>query len=757
MIEAWFRLVLRNRGRVMLVLALITALAGLSTSRGVLSSSLQQLFFGESVEYAAWLERARSFGGAESVVVGYADPDPFSVASLERLERATAVIATLHDIKTTRSLLDAPRVSDQDGMLVVDTWADVARAHPDESQALALKAAADPNLSGLLIDETGQQAAAFVAEMTVDPMRRGEDVPILLDDIHAAMLDAGFAEVDVHYTGLPVVVGGLIDQSLTNIIVLFPITCIVLLTSVYALFGRFAPALVALGVSLVAVLWTMGFQAILDPRFSIFAAIIPAVVVIVGFSDIIHLWSAWLTELADGKSREDAIVASAADVGRACMLTSVTTFVGFVSLSFVPTPAFRLLGVVLGFGVGIALLLAMTAVPVVLSYLPVPETTARTRRLEKLVDWIIGGASALSTRHPVGVLAGFAAFAVAAGVGLSQLNIDANFVNRFAKNSRVRQDADWFGVHFAGTDTFDLFIEVPDAEGIISDETWRGVTATRDAVSALEGVDHVLSVVDVLDEVHTALGGEGRPEGQALVAQELLLFEAAGGSDLDRLLDFERKVTRMSVRIEQTGVRTMNDVATAAADAATTNLPPGTEVLSASLVTLLGGWLDEILAGQRRGMLVSCSVIALLMAGGLRSARVGFLSMIPNLLPLGALMGFCALAWDPVDSDTLIIAMMAIGIGVDDTVHFLVRYRLERSRTTDTATAISRTFTFAGRAIVTTTIILGLGFLPLAASTYMPLRLIGGLLPCVLVIALIADLLLVPAMIQVGWLRFKDV
>ena len=110
MIEAWFRLVLRNRGRVILVLAAITALAGLSTSRGVLSSSLQQLFFGESVEYAAWLDRARSFGGAESVVVGYSDPDPFSVHSLERLERATTAIATLHDIQTTRSLLDAPWV-----------------------------------------------------------------------------------------------------------------------------------------------------------------------------------------------------------------------------------------------------------------------------------------------------------------------------------------------------------------------------------------------------------------------------------------------------------------------------------------------------------------------------------------------------------------------------------------------------------------------------------------------------------------------
>ena len=144
-----------------------------------------------------------------------------------------------------------------------------------------------------------------------------------------------------------------------------------------------------------------------------------------------------------------------------------------------------------------------------------------------------------------------------------------------------------------------------------------------------------------------------------------------------------------------------------------------------------------------------------MMVVGLRSLRVGLWSMVPNLLPLVALGGFAALVWDPVDSDTLIIAMMAIGIGVDDTVHFLVRYRLEASRTPDREQAISRTFAFAGRAIVTTTVILGLGFAPLALSDYTPMRLMGLLLPAVLVVALVADLLLVPALAQVGWLRFR--
>ena len=183
-------------------------------------------------------------------------------------------------------------------------------------------------------------------------------------------------------------------------------------------------------------------------------------------------------------------------------------------------------------------------------------------------------------------------------------------------------------------------------------------------------------------------------------------------------------------------------------------LPAGAEVFAASMVVLLGDWLDEIIAGQRNGVLASAAVIAVLMMAGLRSLRVGLWSMIPNLLPLVVMGGFLSLVWDPIDSDTLVVAMMAIGIGVDDTVHFLMRYRLESQRTSDTQEALHRTFAFAGRAIVTTTVILGLGFAPLAAASYIPLQFVGILLPTVLVLALVADLLLVPALVQVGWMRF---
>jgi hypothetical protein len=129
--------------------------------------------------------------------------------------------------------------------------------------------------------------------------------------------------------------------------------------------------------------------------------------------------------------------------------------------------------------------------------------------------------------------------------------------------------------------------------------------------------------------------------------------------------------------------------------------------------------------------------------------------MIPNLLPLLTLGGYVGFAWDQVDSDTFLVAMLAIGIGVDDTIHFLIRYRIEAQREPDRSKALRKTFDFAGRGIVITTVILTVGFLPFVASGYFSLRILGTLLPMVLVVALLADVLLIPALGALGLLRFQ--
>ena len=183
-------------------------------------------------------------------------------------------------------------------------------------------------------------------------------------------------------------------------------------------------------------------------------------------------------------------------------------------------------------------------------------------------------------------------------------------------------------------------------------------------------------------------------------------------------------------------------------------LGDGLRVECTGLMALTGGWIDEIITGQRNGVIASIVVITVIMILGLRSLSIGLISMVPNLLPLIASTAICGLIWEDIDSDTLVVLMMAIGIGVDDTIHFLMRYKIESERCETPAQAIEQTFAFSGRAIVMTTVILALGFSAMSLSDYYSMSIVGNLLPFSLFVAMAADLLLVPALAQVGWLTY---
>ena len=212
----------------------------------------------------------------------------------------------------------------------------------------------------------------------------------------------------------------------------------------------------------------------------------------------------------------------------------------------------------------------------------------------------------------------------------------------------------------------------------------------------------------------------------------------------------------MALRLSEHRMRAIHDIAKQSEVLGQQILGEDLVVEATGMMALSGGWLDNIVNGQRNGVLASIGAITLLMIVGLRSVSVGLISLIPNLLPLLATTALTGLIWGDIDSDTLVVLMMAIGIGVDDTIHFLMRYRIASARCEHPEEAIAQTFHFSGRAIVMTTVILAAGFSPMAMSSYYSMAIVGTLLPFALGIAMVADLLLVPALAAVGWLRYPS-
>jgi predicted RND superfamily exporter protein len=798
---------LRWRVSVLVIVALITvASVLLVVERAVIGNSLGELFLGEDPNYPTYREDIRTFISDEVIIVALENVDALDPDTLTRLENAILTIKAIDEpcpsdapspaakptiatddfeedddetqeasfapgrcplIKRVDSVLSAQQIQmviDEFGerTLVVRSFADEARTNPDQKAELLRALRADQWAGeGALISNNGQHIAV-VFEIMPSEHRSAEFGPVLLDDIEAALADAGFPVEEQHVVGFIAILSEALDTTNHTLETIFPFCALVLLIVVYLMFRRMWPVLLSVGVSLIAVAWTLGFSVLIDPKISIMHSMVPAVVLIVGFSDVIHLCSAYLIELGRTETKGEALIASCMDVGQACIYTSLTTFVGFLGLSFIPTPMFRLLGVILGFGVGIALLLAITLVPIAFSMMrtPKPWRVGITGHVQQRVDVVMNWVKCITMTRPwlvIGVSVGVLAFSA---YGISQLQIEAALTDNFDKESRVQRDADFFNEHFVAANVVNIFLETDQNKGLLDPALVARIHSLQRKAESLGNVERVRSYVDLLAVIHDELtkgldDTNTLPTTRNQIAEYMLLFEDKGGEGIDRLLDVDRKKALVSVRVTKEGARASRITGDEVSALLQDGVDDAIQVRATGVIYLLGGWLDEIIAGQARGLGVIFLIIALMMAIGLRSVRIGLLSMIPNALPLLVLGGVLGVTYDEVDSDTLFLAMLAIGVGVDDTIHFLMRFRIESERSANQILALERTFEFAGRAIVMTTVTLALGFAPFALSGYFSIWILGVYLPLTLVVALLADLFLIPAMAQVGLIRFR--
>jgi len=758
--NAYIRFILRFRWPILALLAMLTATAAWSMSQGVVASSLGRMFLSDHPGYESYLERSGDFGNNDVIIAAVEHHDMLSEDFLGRLEQISSDIEEYVGDGRVRSILDVQHIDGQGDDLVVHRYADEAVRAPDNRATLLDKMAQDPFVQGLFVSKDGK-CTAMVVELDTSKDLPAEKGPVLINRIYEAFAAAGFQRDTVHVVGLPTTVSTIVQETNFNLGRLFPVVCVVLLIAVWVMFRRFWPVIISMTVAFMSVIWTMGFAVLIDRQISILASMIPGVILIISFSDVIHLCSAYLLELGQGLSRRKAIMAAGADVGAACLLTSVTTFAGFVCLSLVPTPVFRQLGFSLAFGVSVALIIAVTLVPILWSLMPRPKpwNTGATGRIQDLLDRLLAGMSGVTTRRPRLVILLFAVLSVAAAWGVSNLTIETDMAKRLPEDHKLRMDGDWFRERFSGANMLDVYIEAPEGEDLLDAKRFAAIARFQDAVKDLEGVDRVHSLVDLMETIHTEFaggGGEGQrlPDTRQALAQYLLLFEMAGGEDLDRLVGFNRRTMRMTVHLPGEGVMHTRDTGRKLEEIAPTDSDSHAAVEATGLAFLMGDWLDSIVEGQQKGLGLAVFLISIMMILGLRSWKVGLWSMIPNLLPLVVLGGYLGWTWDHVDSDLLGLAMIAIGIGVDDTVHFLVRFRIEVRRAPDIAEAIRRTFHFSGRGIVITTVILVTGFAPFAMSNYLSLAVMGTLLPMTLIVALMADLFLVAAMVRMGIIRF---
>lgn len=467
----------------------------------------------------------------------------------------------------------------------------------------------------------------------------------------------------------------------------------------------------------------------------------------------IHLIAGYLKRLGVEHSKISAVKASIKENFKPIFLTSLTTAVGFLCLNISAVPPYRFLGNTTAIGVGMAFALSFTLLPALLVLLPFKAQENRSAKTMANF-WKRFGARIASKPGLISALS--LLLIIAMSLPIQKNVIDDKLLTYFDKEVPIRADTEYVMENYSSF--YGAFMPIPSGEsyGITSPDYLNKLDEYLHWARQQPEVKVAVGFSDVIKQLNKNMNGDQEsfyqiPDNRELIAQYLLLYELSlpFGKDLSTQIDSGRSASLVRLGFHDISSADMRIFEERSQKFMTENLPPNMQShLTGPPMLFAHIWNDATksnLMGMGLAVFLICSLIGLAM----KSFKMGAISLLPNILPALMAFGLWGVINGQIDIGSSIVAVIAFGIIVDDTIHFLHRYRYFRQQGESYASAIELTFASVGTALFTTTVVLALGFGVLAISNFTLNSSMGMLTSITIVLALIVDFVFLPAFLGI--------
>jgi predicted RND superfamily exporter protein len=476
----------------------------------------------------------------------------------------------------------------------------------------------------------------------------------------------------------------------------------------------------------------------------------------VGVADAVHMISKYDDARETGRSKRESILEMLKTLGSATFLTSVTTAVGFASLLSSTVQPMQRFGAYTAAGVLIAYFITILFLPAVL-------TMAKSSRVfdEKsgslyplLSDWLTK-ITAFNRLHYGKMLIAVLVLMFIFGSAIRNIEVNGKVFDDVGEDTELMQDSRFFTENLSPQFPLEFIINTGEENGALSYDLYQKSRLLTEELLSYPEIHKVTGLYTLTDEVHTALNPDSGPvdsmasPGDA-IAQYALLLEINGGDNLFNFVDFDYQKIRLTALTEDAGSKRINEIRSEVSVFASELFDnedlviTGTTILSADLT-------EKIVYSLSWSIVIAILVITLIMAGLFKSMKLALIALIPNLIPLIMVAGVMGFFNVDIKPSTAVIFTIALGIAVDDSIHYLARFRIEYARIGSVFPALSTTTVRTGRAIVVTSMILIAGFGTLITSAFTSTAMMGILVTTTIFSALLADLFVLPGLFY--WLK----
>lgn len=557
---------------------------------------------------------------------------------------------------------------------------------------------------------------------------------------------------EYHMLGRPYFQSDLADLQKREIIISTLVSGVLISLIMIALFRRWVSIFIALGSIGVGLLIFMGILSLIGRGLSLMAALYPVLMLIVGTSDVVHIMTKYLDELKKGKERKAAMEVTIKQIGLATLMTSLTTAAGFATLlssKIVPIQEF---GMNSALGVIIAYVVVLGFTCPILSFFEKEQLVSDHKKKDR---WgkLLDKAYFFSVDRKGLIYILSLILLVVFAFGISKVHTNYDLVNNLPRSAKITADFKYFEEEFAGFRPLELAGNIQEGYDIYDYEVVNAVAKVEEHMKSQPEIVTALSLGTMIKSINQ-MNHRNNPDFYVMPEEKdykkiRRLISKIPSTGVDILISKDKRKTRISTKVKDVGAQNVKALNGRVDAWLAENIDPSVIQFKQTGTGLLLDKNSEFVKDSLlQGLGIALLIVSVLMGFLFKDVKMLFLALVPNVIPLlfaAALIGYTGVA---LEAGVSIVFAIIFGIAVDDTIHFLSKYKLASQQYGDKEKAMRVTFQECGKAIIFTTIILFFGFLVLLFSDNQPSQVIGMLISVTLLSALIADLTILPVLMR---------
>ncbi|MGD8983974.1 MAG: MMPL family transporter [Desulfobacteraceae bacterium] len=719
-----------------------------------------RIWFGEESEYLINYDNFKAtFGTDDIVLITFKDKEGiFNKKALGTIKKITEKLWQTKYVARVDSITNFQYVhaskEDPDDILVDDFIEEAEELNQKELKAKERIATTDVQTKNLVISEDGK-TAVILARMVPLP-DEATDMYFEIRGLIEEILEKETSRTGYKFylNGGPIINTEFVTIAKRDSALIVPVVTLAVILFLIIVFRKLSGSIIPILVVICTYMAVLGVQFMLGFKLNNITANLPVFVIAIGIADALHVYWVWLFARRHGKDNYTSIHVALKKVFFPAFLTSATTFVGFISLAPTPVVPIKTLGIASASAALVAFVLCMTFLPAMLAILNPRVKRTFDKELDMYSEEPPEFAKkygAFIMKHDLKIILITVALSVILALGLFRVQVDSEITRYFREDSYLSKTIKFIQDNITGPMTFEIVVDSQQNGGIKEPEFLKTVDRFYKAYTEnTEEVRHMGSLLDVVKRFNKVMNGDVEafytiPNNKNLIAQYLLLYALSlpQGMEINDRMDVTERFFRITSTINLTSsVRSKEMIKWI--EEWWENTPYRADVNGINPI-----W-TYLTMDITRTLIISMSLaivlVVLVLLVAFRSLKAMAISIAPTVLPLALVIGMMGWLGIYLDVGIAMAGALIIGVAVDDAIHFLVKYREARKLGKSVKEALEYMITFAGAAIVFTTIVLSLAFSIFVFSLFKPNLNLGIVTAAALTIALIADLFMLPAM-----------